>query len=64
MKNTAIKFRIVRNDCNCHPETCCHFRYLVEIFVDEWVKTNLKSDHENQLRKRINESHPSWEEES
>ena len=31
------KYRIVRNDCNCHPETCCHFRYFAEVFVDDWV---------------------------
>ena len=57
------KYRIVRNDCNCHPETCCHFRYFAEVFVDDWVKTALKADYENQLRKRINEEHPSWKEE-
>ena len=57
-----LQSRIEKSQCNCHPETCCHFKYIAQILVDKWVSTDMKSDYEDELHKRIKQEHPSWKE--
>lgn len=55
------QYRIKRTVCQCHPETCTHWRYQVEILVDgHWVETEIKEDFAHYVQMKVEYKHPDW----
>jgi hypothetical protein len=54
MKETKMKFKIERNYCKCHPETCCHGRYVL-LINGVPVADNDDKDSLQSLIEKINE---------
>lgn len=56
------QYRIKRIICQCHPETCTHWRYQVEILVDgQWVETGVREDSASYAKIKVENNHPDWE---
>lgn len=49
-----MKFKIERNYCKCHPETCCHGRYVL-LINGVPVADNDDKDSLQSLIEKINE---------
>ena len=56
-----VQYRVKDNDCDCHPETCGHWRYNAEILIDgNWIRTHIADDYVWRIKQRVERNYPKW----